>query len=78
MFLFLFFIFDSQSFLIPILFQTYEEIEAAFALPEDDPKKLFSSDFKKGVLLELKPLIAAMRKVKKELGGEGGRGKGRY
>jgi tyrosyl-tRNA synthetase len=47
-------------------FKTYEEIEHAFSLPEDDPKKLFSSDFKKGVLLELKPLIAAMRKIVNE------------
>ena len=44
-------------------FSTYEEVEAAFVLPEDNPNKLFSSDLKKGVLTELLPMIAHMRKI---------------
>uniref|UniRef100_A0A7S4L6L2 Tyrosine--tRNA ligase n=1 Tax=Paramoeba aestuarina TaxID=180227 RepID=A0A7S4L6L2_9EUKA len=48
-------------------FKTYEEVEAAFAIQdEEDPKKLFSSDFKKAVLAEIKPLLTAMRKVVEE------------
>ena len=48
---------------IEIFLQNYEEVEAAFVLPEDNPNKLFSSDLKKGVLTELIPMIAHMRKV---------------
>jgi len=44
-------------------FKTYEEVEAAFVLPESDPEKLYSADLKKGILGELKPMLEYLRKI---------------
>mmetsp|Transcript_27128 Transcript_27128/g.75826 ORF Transcript_27128/g.75826 Transcript_27128/m.75826 type:complete len:580 (+) Transcript_27128:96-1835(+) len=45
----------------PLLFKTYEELEKAFRLPEDDPNKLRSGELKRGMIAELSVLIGHMR-----------------